>query len=230
MTALSDRRTWPAEILTPEEIAALINACSASSRTGIRNRALLQLLYKSGLRISEAIGYPGRDEVRFTGPDGQGKIQPERPPIPALREAHINFAQHDIRVLQTKSGKPQTRGFHPSIDDTLRRWIDVRRGLGLNGRDPFFCTLKGKPLTAQYVRALLGRLKEHAGIERRVYPHGLRHTFACELLFGGMDVMTISKLMGHSSIAVTQRYLDHLTNAEAIGKLVAFDWPELEID
>ncbi len=59
MTASADDPTWPAEILTPAEVAALIGACSAKSRTGIRNRALLKLLYKSGLRISEAIGHRG---------------------------------------------------------------------------------------------------------------------------------------------------------------------------
>ena len=71
--------------------------------------------------------------------------------------------------------------------------------------------------------------KEKAEIQRRVYPHGLRHTFACELLFRGVDVVTISKLLGHSSVAVTQRYLDHLTNDQAIAKLVAVDWPEVGV-
>jgi site-specific recombinase XerD len=228
MTVLADQRTWPAEILTPAEAAALIGACSANSRTGIRNRALLKLLTKSGLRISEAIGYPGREEMQFTDRDGNLKVQKERPVIEPLKKDDINFTRHDIRILHTKSRKPQTRGFHPSIDDSLHRWIDVRRDLGLNGRQPLFCTLQGKPLSAQYVRALLGRLKEKAGIERRVYPHGLRHTFACELLFRDVDVVTISKLMGHESIATTERYLDHLTNSKAIAKLVEIDWPDLE--
>jgi len=229
MTAPAERRTWPAEFLTPAEVAALIGACSAKSRTGIRNRALLNLLYKSGLRISEAIGYPGREEVRLTDADGTVKIQKARRPIAPLKEANVDFAQHTIRVLHGKGDKPTTRGFHPSIDDSLLRWIDVRHGLGFNGRVPFFCTLKGEPLRENYVRALLGRLKEKAGIERRVYPHGLRHTFAYELyVVHGVDVMTISKLMGHSSIAVTQRYLDHMSNGQAIAKLVAVDWPDLE--
>lgn len=226
--APNGRRTWPSEILTPDEVGALIAACSPKSRTGIRNRALLKLLYKSGLRISETIGYPGRDEVRLTAPDGTVTTQAPRPAIPPLKEAHINFAQHDIRLLHTKSGQAQTRGFHPSIDDSLHRWIDVRHDLGFNGRTAFFCTLQGEPLRENYVRALLGRLREKTGIEKRVYPHGLRHTFACELRFRGVDVVTISKLLGHSSIAVTQRYLDHLTNSQAVATLAAVDWPDLE--
>ena len=64
----------------------------------------------------------------------------------------MNLTAHTIRVLHTKSGKPQTRGFHPSATDALARWLDVRRQLGLNGRHPLFCTLKGGPLQEQYVR------------------------------------------------------------------------------
>lgn len=187
------------------------------------------LLYKSGLRISEAIGYPGRPQTRYTASDGTVKVKPERPLIPPLKRDHIDLALHNIRILETKSHEAQTRGFHPSVDDTLYRWIDVRKDLGFNGRQPFFCTLQGTPLHEQYIRALLGHLRERAGIEKRVHPHGLRRTFACELLFGGVTVLTISKLLGHSDIAVTQRYLDHLTNAEAIAQLVAFEWPEMEI-
>jgi site-specific recombinase XerD len=228
MTAPADRRTWPAEILTPAEVASLIGACSAKSRTGIRNRALLKLLTKSGLRISEAIGFAGREEVEFTDRDGQVKTQKPRRSIEPLRLANVNFDRHDISVLHGKGNKPTIRGFHPSIDDSLHRWIDVRRDLDFNGRQPLFCTLKGEPLHENYVRAVLGRLKERAGLERRVYPHGLRHTFACELHFRGVDMVTISKLMGHSSIAVTQRYLDHLTNSQAVARLVEVDWPDLE--
>ena len=223
---------WPAEILTPAEVAALIGACSAKSRTGIRNRALLKLLYKSGLRISEAIGYPGRPERQWNRARGAWEpptlTQEVRRPIEPLRAANINFDRHDIPVLHGKGDKPTIRGFHPSIDDSLHRWIDVRKALGFNGKTPLFCTLQGDPLRENYVRAALGRLKERAGIESRVYPHGLRHTFACELHFRGVDVVTISKLMGHSSIAVTQRYLDHLTNSQAIARLVEVDWPDLE--
>jgi site-specific recombinase XerD len=77
------------------------------------------------------------------------------------------------------------------------------------------------------VRDLLHRLAGEAGIEKRVHPHGLRHTFADELRAAGVDVVTISKLLGHSSIAVTSRYLDHLTNDRAVAALAAVDLPPL---
>lgn len=187
------------EPLTASEVSAIIGACSASSRTGIRNRALLTLLYRSGLRISEAL---------------------------EARPSDVNLADHSIRLLDTKSGKPQTRGFHPSADDALARWMDTRRQIGVrNGT--LFCTLKGSKVHPQYVRLLLKRLAASAGVEKRVHPHGFRHTFAVELERSGMPVTTISKLLGHSSVSVTSRYLDHLTNKQAVDALASVDLPPL---
>ena len=98
--------------------------------------------------------------------------------------------------------------------------------MGLRG-GPMFCTLRGDPLQAPYVRLLLKRLAAQADVDKRVHPHGFRHAFAVELLQAGVDVTTISKLLGHSSIAVTARYLDHLTNGQAIKALAAIDLPPL---
>ena len=192
-------RKFPAEPLTPDEVAALIGGCSARSRIGIRNRALLTLLYRSGLRISEAL---------------------------ALRPSDVDLRRHTCRVLHGKGDKATVRGFHPTATDALARWIDTRKALGLrNG--PLFCTLDGAPLQAPYVRNLLGRLADKAGIDKRVHPHALRHTFADELRAAGMDVVVISKLLGHSSIAVTSRYLDHLTNHQAVTALESVDLPQI---
>jgi integrase/recombinase XerD len=193
-------RTFPPEPLTPSEVAAIIGECSTRSRTGIRNRGLLTLLYRSGLRISEAL---------------------------ALKPVHVDLERHTARVLHGKGDKATVRGFHPSADDALARWIDMRRGLGLrNG--VLFCTLAGDPLSDRYVRNLMHRLAERAGIDKRVHPHGMRHTFADELRAAGMDVGAISKLLGHSSIAVTARYLDHLSNGQAVAALEAVELPPLE--
>ena len=192
-------KRYPPQVMTPDEIDALIDGCSATATTGIRNRALLTLLYRSGLRISEAL---------------------------AIKPSDVRLAAHNIRVLDTKSGEPQTRGFHPNATDTLARWMDTRRGLGLrNG--PLFCTLDGRPMYAQYVRQLLGRLATQAGIDKRVHPHGLRHTYAAELEYAGTPVSVISKLLGHSSVGVTSRYLDHLTNQQAVTVLESVNLPLL---
>jgi len=190
-------RKYPAEVLTAAEVAAVIGRCSPRAPTGIRNRALITLLYRSGLRVSEAL---------------------------ALRASDISLAAHTVRVLHGKGGKATTRGFHPSADDALARWIDTRRQLG---RGPLFCTLRGGSLSGQYVRNLLHRLGTAAGIDKRVHPHGLRHAFAVELEAAGTSVTVISKLLGHSSTAVTSRYLDHLTNAQAVTALAAVELPDL---
>jgi integrase/recombinase XerD len=201
MTPPNAGKKYPAEVLTAEEVQALMGACSARSASGIRNRALIALLYRSGLRVSEIV---------------------------ALRPSDVDLRKHGVRVLHGKGDKATTRGFHPSCDDALARWIDTRKGLGLkNG--PLFCTLAGGPVSDQYVRNLLHRLGRQAGVDKRVHPHGLRHTYAVELERAGVPVSQISKLLGHSSIAVTSRYLDHLSNAAAIEALEAVDLPALHV-
>jgi site-specific recombinase XerD len=192
-------KKFPAQPLTPGEVAALIGQCSARSATGIRNRALITLLYRSGLRVAEML---------------------------AVRPTDVNLAKHSIRLLDTKSGEPQTRGFHASADDALMRWIDCRRTRGFRG-GPLFCTLAGGPMDARYVRLLLKRLAVKAGIEKRVHPHGLRHTFAVELDAAGTSLSVISKLLGHSSVPTTARYLDHLTNGQAVTALQGVVLPDL---
>ena len=129
-------------------------------------------------------------------------------------------------MLHGKGNKATTRGFHPSATDALARWIDTRRQLGIR-RGPLFCTLAGGPVHPQYVRNLLHRLGAKAGVDKRVHPHGLRHTFAWELERAGTPVTTISALLGHSGIAVTARYLAHLTNRQAVTALAAVDLPEV---
>jgi integrase/recombinase XerD len=192
-------RTFPPDPLTPGEVTAILAQCSLRAPTGIRNRALLVLLYRSGMRISEAL---------------------------ALKPANVSLERHTCRVLHGKGDKATVRGFHPSADDALIRWIERRKSLGLkNG--PLFCTLDGGPLSDRYVRDLLKRLASKAGIDKRVHPHGLRHTFAFELQEQGVPVATISKLLGHSSIAVTSRYLDHLTNDQAVKALTEVSLPAL---
>lgn len=145
--ATNKGRTFPPEVLTTDEVAALISGCSPRAPTGIRNRALLWLLYRSGLRVSEALD---------------------------LRPADADLARHTLRVLHGKGDKATTRGFHPSATDALARWLDTRKALGIRS-GTLFCTLSGGPVSDRYVRNLLHRLASQAGIAKRVHPHGLRH-------------------------------------------------------
>jgi len=193
-------QTFPPEPLTSAEVRALLGKCSRRAPTGIRNRALIMVLYRSGLRISEAL---------------------------ALKPASIDLEHHSARVLHGKGDKATVRPLHPSADDALMRWLDRRQALGLaNG--PLFCTLDGGPLSDRYVRDLLKRLAAKAGVGKRVHPHGLRHTYADELEKAGLPVSVISRALGHSSIAVTARYLGHLSNSEAVDAVAALDLPDVE--
>jgi integrase/recombinase XerD len=193
-------KKYPAEVLTSNEVQALLDQCSRKSSTGIRNRALIMFLYRSGLRVSE---------------------------VTALKVSDVNLVQHSVNVRHGKGDKGTVRGFHPAADDSLARWIDKCRELGIkNGT--LFCTLAGGPVSHQYIRNLLGHLAAKADIDKRVHPHGLRHSYAVSLEQAGVTVSAISKLLGHTSISITARYLDHLSNAAAIEALENADLPEMD--
>ena len=194
-------KTYPPEPLTPAEVSAIIGRCSQRAPTGIRNRAMLWLAYRSGLRVSELL---------------------------ALRPTDLNLADHSARVLHGKGNKATVRYWHASADDALMRWLDERkrRGLARPGAR-LFCTLAGGPVSDDYVRNLLrrrppGRASRSGSTAR---PAPLLRRRASQ---GRMDTAAISKLLGHSSVAVTARYLDHLTNDEAGKALAAIDLPPLE--
>jgi integrase/recombinase XerD len=200
MTPPNKGRRYPAEVLEAAEVQALLDQLSRKSTTGIRNRALVVLLYKSGLRVSE---------------------------ICNLTPAVVNLEKHSVRVRLGMGQKTTTRGFHSSTTDALARWTDTRKAMGFrNG--PLFCTHQGGPISDQYVRNLLHQLAAQDELGKRVRPHGLRHSYAVSLERAGLTVTEISKLLGHSSISVTARYLDHLTNGAAIEALERADLPELD--
>lgn len=188
-TPANKGRRYPAEILTPEEVRALVKACSNRAPTGVRNRALLVVLYRAGLRVSEALALAPKDVDRAAG---------------------------TVTVLKGKGGKRRTIGLDPGAFAVLERWLERRAKLRINGRAPIFCTLKGERMATAYVRALMPRLGSKAGIEKRVHAHGLRHTHAAELAMEGKPVNLIQAQLGHASLAVTSTYLAHIAPAQLI--------------
>ena len=98
----------------------------------------------------------------------------------------------------------------------LARWLDVRKKRGINGRATVICTLDAGVIQQSYVRHLLPRVAAKAGIEKRVHAHALRHSYAIELEREGATISTIRDLLGHSSAAVTDRYLRRLGAGEAV--------------
>ena len=199
MTRNSNRgKKFPAEILTREEIGKLMRACSPRAPTGIRNRALLAILYRAGLRLSEALALKPKDLDRDAG---------------------------TIRILCGKGKRARTVGMDPDGFAVLERWLDTRSGkLGINGACRVLCTLKGKPVKPSYIRALLPRLGQKAGIEKRVHAHGLRHALASELAREGVPAAYIQQQLGHRSLGTTTRYLAGLSPEETIQAIRRREW------
>lgn len=190
-------KTYPAEILTPDEVNSLIRACSNRAPTGIRNRALMVVLYRGGLRSNEAL---------------------------ALLPKDVDLEAGTITVLHGKGDRRRTVGLDPVATSVIARWGDTRKGLSIDGRRRLLCTLSGGPLKASYVRTLLPRLAKRAGIEKRVHPHGLRHSLAFEMVMEGVPVTIIQQVLGHSSLATTERYLSHLAPKASIEAMQQRDW------
>jgi len=174
-----------------------MRACGRHAPTRQRNRALIALLYRAGLRINEALSLYPKD---------------------------LELTDGSVRVLHGKGDRSRTFGLDPGAVAIIERWLDARSYLGLSGRHPVFCTLKGHRMTDAYVRVMLKRLGARAGIDKRVHAHGLRHTHAAQLRAEGVDIAIISRQLGHSSIATTARYLDHLAPRAVIEAMRSRGW------
>lgn len=175
--------------LEPHEIEALLAACGNRAPTGIRNRALIAVLWRGMLRINEALH---------------------------LRPADFNAESGKLRVLHGKGATARTVAVNATTAALVARWADRRRAMGHNGHAPLFCTLAGGPIADAYIRAALPRLARRAGITKRTHAHGLRHSGACEMRRAGIDIGIISKALGHASIATTHTYLNHIEPTSVI--------------
>jgi len=190
-------RRRPPEVLTEPEAIALIKACSSRAPTGVRNRALIAVLWRSGLRISEALALELRD---------------------------LDLQAGSLRVRHGKGDKSRTVGVDEQTAAILARWIDRRRKLSPGARAPIFCTLAGGRVDSSYVRHLLPRLAAKAGLDRRVHAHGLRHTYASELARERTPINVIRDALGHTSLAVTDRYLRDVAPMHVIDTIRARRW------
>ncbi len=197
-TSSSTSRRRPPEVLSEAEAIALIKACSTRAPTGVRNRALIAVLWRCGLRISEALSLELRD---------------------------VDLEAGTVRVRHGKGDKSRTVGIDEQTAALLARWLDRRRQLSPGARAPIFCTLQGGRIDSSYVRRLLPRLARKAGIDRRVHAHGLRHTHAAELAREGTPINIIRDDLGHTSLAVTDRYLRDVAPQAVIDTIRARRWP-----
>jgi site-specific recombinase XerD len=197
MVASNKGRKFPPEPLTADEARAIFNACSKRAPTGIRNRALLVVLYRGGLRISEALKVMPKDLDRDAG---------------------------TIRVLRGKGQTSRLVGLDAGAWAVVEVWIERRSQLGISGRAPLFSTLAGEQMKTAYVRAMLPRLARKAGVAKRAHPHGLRHSFAFELANENVPLHQIQAALGHASIATTDVYVRHLNPATVVQTMRGREW------
>jgi len=186
-----------ADLLTNEEIEHLMRECSRRAPTGVRNRALIAILWRCGLRIGEARALSVKDFEPDSG---------------------------TLVVQRGKGGKRRVVGVDAGTVALVGRWLEVRRKLGIPSGGPLFCSLAGRPLDLSYVRHLLPRLGRKAGIERRVHAHGLRHAFAVDLVRSGAPLYVVRDALGHASVATTNVYLSRVGAHEAVDVMRNREW------
>lgn len=183
-----------AEPLTQDEMKLLLGRCNEGA-TGIRNRALIVMGWRAGLRAFEALA-----------------LKPE------------DLSEGTIRILHGKGNKARTIGIDAQAWAVIKQWIDRRATLNLPAGSRLFCPLHGGKLSDRYVRQLMERLGREAKIEKHVHFHGLRHTLAFDLANENVPMHVIQQQLGHSSLAVTSRYVSHLNPAETVARMKGRSW------
>ena len=189
-------KKFPIETLTAAEVIKLINACSTRSTAGQRNRTIIITLYRSGLRMYEMLNLQPKD---------------------------VDLDGGTVTVLHGKGDKARTVGIDTTTCLVLSDWMKTRASIA-DVKSPLFCTTKGQRLAAQNTRRMITRIGKLAGIQKLVHAHGLRHTHASELVAEGVPLNEISKQLGHSSSAVTSRYVDHVNPIVRINRMRDREW------
>jgi site-specific recombinase XerD len=169
------------EIYTVAEIKALLKTFSKRYPTPTRNAAMIAVAYSGGLRCAEVLALRMRD-IRADG---------------------------ECFIENGKGGKSRTVYLNDSAMAYVERWKDKRRELGIK-RGPMFCTSTAGAVLPSYVRAMMTRAGKKAQLTKRCHFHGLRHSFAMETVRGKTPLNVVRKALGHSSLAVTTAYLDHI--------------------
>ncbi len=172
-------RTLP-RALSPAETERLIDAATGTTPRALRDRALVELLYGAGLRVSEAVG---------------------------LEKGGVAIEERVVRVLG-KGGKERLVPLGRPAAEAVRRYLALGRPhLDRRYRPELFLNARGGALTRAGAFLILRKLAGRAGLEpTRVHPHLLRHSFATHLLEGGADLRSVQEMLGHADLGTTERY------------------------
>ena len=176
---ISAERKLPS-VLNNEELERILAAPDVRKRTGIRDRAILELMYATGMRISEAT---------------------------ELKLKDVDLKEGIVRCVG-KGGKQRVIPLTLSAIEWISRYLEiVRPFMDKSGRSEFLWVGKsGRKLSRQALWKVFRKYVSMAGIMKKVTPHTMRHTFATHLLNAGMDLRTLQELLGHSSVSTTQIY------------------------
>lgn len=177
-------------VLRPPDAVALVEAPTDEDAWGARDRAILELLYASGVRVSELCGLD-------------------------LGDADVD--RRRVRVMG-KGGKERDLPLGDLAADALVAYLVFRPSLPLRsaGERALFLNHRGKRVGTRDVRALVEKYRAIALGDRRASPHTLRHSFATHLMEGGADIRAVQELLGHANLAVTQRYT-HVSRGRLFG-------------
>jgi integrase len=180
---------YPPDPPTVDEIVAVMSTAGESSE-GVRLRSLIVVLWRAGLRVSEAL---------------------------ALSESDLDLERGAILVRQGKGGKRREVGMDRWAWQQLEPWLQLRRTLPVG---PLFCVLRGptrgRPCAPATIRVRLRDTAARAGVRRRFAPHQLRHAHAVEMSREGVPLVVIQRQLGHANLAITSVYLRGIDNTEII--------------
>ncbi len=169
------------EVLSIEEINSLIEIIDLSSVNGTRNKAIVEVLYGCGLRVSEVVSLKLSNIFRQDG--------------------FVKIVGKGDKERLVPIGKSTLKQLYLYIDN-VRSHIKIKRGFS----DTVFLNNRGTGLTRQMVFILIRQLAEKAGIRKTISPHTFRHSFATHLLEGGADLRAVQQMLGHASITTTEIY------------------------
>ncbi|MCX7698977.1 MAG: site-specific tyrosine recombinase XerD [Candidatus Goldbacteria bacterium] len=167
------------EVLSMDEIEKLINTPDLSTKEGIRDRAILELLYSAGIRVSELIN---------------------------MQLTDINLDQKIIRCFG-KGSKERVVPVGDYLIDALSNYLNIRNSFKGKGFNQYlFITRRGTKFTRMGIWKIIKKYAKQANLSKNVYPHIFRHSFATHLLSGGADLRSVQEMLGHSDISTTQVY------------------------
>jgi len=178
MDAFKSHKKIP-EVLSKDEIEKLISAPDLSNKEGIRDKAILELLYSAGVRVSELVNMELTD---------------------------INLEEKIVRCFG-KGSKERIVPVGDYLIDAVANYLDIRNTFIKKGYSPYlFVTRRGDKFTRMGIWKIVKNYAKKAGVTKDVYPHIFRHSFATHLLSGGADLRSVQEMLGHSDISTTQIY------------------------